>query len=578
MKVLFAALHLAYYRNFESAIRELASRGHHIHLAGDEPEAMGGRELAERLAAEHEGRITWDHVPALDDEPWFDAARRMRVALDWVRVLDTRYPQKLRIRAEERTARIVRWAARVPVVGPPATLAALKAFERITPPSEAMVEYLRRHAPDVVVLTSLTYSRSQQLDVLKAARALRIPVAAAIMSWDHLSSKALVHVVPDMVIAWNEVQKREAVEMHGVPADRVVLTGAQCYDQWFVRKPARSREEFCRAIGLCADRPFVLWVHSALSPTPEPPEPVLVRRWLEALRGSANPALRELGVLVRPHPERLKEWTGVSLDGFTNVAFHGRNPIDPESKDDYFDSLYYSSAVVGLVTSAFLEAAIVGRPVLTFTLPEYRMHQEEMIHFRYLMEVEGGLLHTAPDLTAHFAQLSAALALDGERDDRNKRFLTAFVRPAGLGTPATPAFADAIERLWHGGTGPDPSLESAAWLRPLVLPLASWSRIGFGRWLMNDMRADEWDARDEQTTRAATARRRAMEAHRNEKTRRKQRRQRQDALMRRGKTLKSMLRKTRHRTAVTMYRALYLAGLWRGEIPGGGRHGTGGGD
>ena len=64
MKVLFAALHLAYFRNFESVIRELAARGHQVHLAGDEPEAMGGQALAERLAAEHAG-ITWDRLANL---------------------------------------------------------------------------------------------------------------------------------------------------------------------------------------------------------------------------------------------------------------------------------------------------------------------------------------------------------------------------------------------------------------------------------------------------------------------------------------------------------------------------------
>jgi hypothetical protein len=325
---------------------------------------MGGQALAEHLASECAG-VTWDMLPSLETEPWFDAARRLRVSLDYARVLDARYPDKLRLRTRERTARIVRWGSAVPAVGAAVSRGALAHAERLFPASEAMVEYLRRHAPDVVVLTSLTYSRSQQLDVLKAARRLDIPVAAAIMSWDHLSSKALLHIAPDQVIVWNEVQKREAVEMHALPADRVVLTGAQCYDQWFTHRPARDRETFCRAMGLRADRPFVLWVHSALSPAPEPPEPVLVKRWIEALRAHANPLLREAGVLVRPHPERLKEWAGISLEGYGNVAFHGRNPIDQQTRDDYFDSLYHSGAVVGLVTSAFLEAAIVGRPVLT---------------------------------------------------------------------------------------------------------------------------------------------------------------------------------------------------------------------
>jgi len=462
----------------------------------------------------------------------------------------------------------VRWGARLPG-GRAATLAVLKRFERLMPTSDVLVRYLRDWVPDVLVLTSLTYSRSQQVDLLKAARACRIPVAAAIMSWDHLSSKALLHLPPDRVLVWNEVQKQEAIEMHGIDGTRVEVTGAQCYDQWFAHTPERSRDEFCRAVGLRTDRPFALWVHSALSPTPEPPEPVLVTRWIEALRRSPDPRLRDIGVLVRPHPERLKEWAGIRLDDYENVAFHGRNPIDRDAKRDYFDALYYSGAVVGLVTSAFLEAAIVGRQVLTFTLPEYRMHQEEMLHFRYLQTVAGGLLRSAPDLDTHLVQLAEAMALGGARDERNRQFLAAFVRPDGLDVPATPAFADALERLHRDGTSGDPSLERGAWLRPLVARGGAWSRTGLGRWLMNDMRADAWDEHSEHTERSLQARRRAKDARIREKRRLVERRQRWDALMRRGKIVKSTLRKLRHRTAVTVYRGLHLTRLWRGDFPGG---------
>jgi hypothetical protein len=566
MKVLFAALHHAYFRNFESVVRELAARGHTVHLSGEEAESMGGRPLAERLAAECPG-VTWDLAPSLESEPWYDAVRRMRVALDYVRALDGRYPDKMRVRAEARTARLVRWASRVPGVGPRATRAALMRFERLMPASERMVDYLRAHAPDLVVLASLTYSRSQQMDLLKAARALNVPVAAAVMSWDHLSSKALLHVAPDLVLVWNEVQKREAVEMHGLPADRVAVTGAQCYDQWFSRTPQRTMAAFCRAVGLRSDRPFVLWVHSALSPVPDPPEPVLVARWIEALRRSPDPRLRELGVLVRPHPERLKEWAGTNLQQYENVAFHGRNPIDGEAKDDYFESLYYSRAVIGLVTSAFLEAAIVGRPVLTFTLPEYRMHQEEMIHFRYLTEVAGGLLHVAPDLDSHLAQLAQAVALDGAREERNRRFLTAFVRPAGLEVPATPSFADALERLARHDAWPDPSFERGAWLRPVAVAAARWSRSGPGRWLLNDRREDAWDEHDEETGRLLAARREAKARRRLDKVRSVEQRQRRDAIERVRKKLRSRTRRAYHRTAVTIHRALYLSGL-RSDMPG----------
>ena len=570
MKILLSALHHASFRSFESVVVELAARGHHVHLAADEPETMGGQQLAERLAAAHPS-VSWDFVPSLEREPWFDTARRLRAGLDYARVLAPQYAAspKLRVRAEARAPRLVRWSTAVPAIGPRATRAALTRLERLMPRSALMEDYLRRQAPDVLVLASLTYSRSQQFDQLKAARALGIPVAAAVMSWDHLSSKALLHIAPDMVLVWNDVQRREAIAMHALPPGRIVVTGAQCFDQWFARAPARSREAFCGAVGLRADRPFVLWVNSVFNPPIDPPEPALVLRWLEALRGS-HPALSQLGVLIRPHPERAGDWRGVNIERFENVAVHGGNPIDAGAKDDYFDALFHSAAVVGLATSAFVEAAIVGRPVLSLTLPEYRMHQGEMVHFQYLRTVGGGLLHTAPDIETHLAQLAGALAAGGGRDQRNQRFLAEFVRPGGLDVPATPVFVDAIERLAHEGTRPDASLEQHRWLRPVVGAAAARGQRGVGRWLLLDRRGDDLEDDRAHKRQAASARVEAKLGYRQEKVRRT-REQRRQAFAGGRKRLKSLLRRTRYLAAVAVYRVLTAAGLGQGGVPGAGK-------
>jgi hypothetical protein len=587
VKVLFSALHHAYFRNFESAVRELAARGHQVHLVADEREApqdMGGLALVQRLAAELPG-VTWDLLPSLEEEAWFDTARKLRLGLDYARAREPRYAsaRKLSARARDRAPRLIRWLAGVPGIGARATRATLTRIERLMPRSARLEAYVRSHAPDVVVLASLTYARSQQLDLLKAARAARVPVAAAIMSWDHLSSKALVHLAPDMVLVWNDVQRGEAVDMHGLPADRVVVTGAQCYDQWFGRVPRRSREEFCRAMGLRPDRPFALWVHSALSPTPQPPEPLLVIRWIEALRRSADPRLQDLGVLVRPHPERLKEWVGIDLSHFANVVFRGRNPIDPAAKDDYFDALYYSSAVIGLVTSAFLEAAVVGRPVMTFTLPEYRIHQEEMVHFQYLTNVAGGLLWTAPDVETHLGQLAQLVNAGPSRDERNSRFVTEFVRPAGLEQAATPLFVDALERLQRGGTHGDPTLDRHAWLRPAVAAAATAvTRSRAGQWLLSDTREDAVEEQKERKRRIVAARIATKLERQDAKRARKAARQRHETRTRRIKqvkhafaaaryaTAKGVRRRfalTRYHVAVACHRALAFAGIERDRLP-----------
>ena len=495
MKILFTALHFANYRNFESVVRDLAARGHQVHLLADEKENFGGQALVERLAAEYPG-VTWGWTPSPADERWFPFAQKVRFALDYVRFLDPRYveAEKLRIRNIDRTPRLVRWMTSGvggALLGHRATASLLKGIERLLPRSRGITQLLEQQQPDVVLLTSLTFSRSFAMDQVKAARALGIPTAACIMSWDHLSSKALVHIQPDATMLWNDVQKHEAVDMHGIPETSVVVTGAQCYDQWFDKRPVRWREQFCRDVGLDPSRPFVLYVCSAMSPVPDPVEPVFVKEWIQALRSSGDPALRNVSVLVRPHPERVREWTGVSLDGLDHVVVNGRNPIDADAKADYFDSLYYSSAVVGLCTTVFLEAAIIGRPVLTLQLPAYRMHQDGMLHFRYLLNVEGGLLHTAPDVPSHVAQLAAVIKGDGSRDDRNRRFITAFIRPQGLDTPATPRFVDAVEELARSGKrAPDARLTSPSPLRAVVRALAAASRGGVGAWLLMD-RLDE---------------------------------------------------------------------------------------
>ena len=490
MKLLISAPHFAYFKNFESVLEALGARGDEIHVAADEPETFGGRALVERFAAKYP-RISFGNVPSCADEAWMPFASRVRYALDYVRFLAPRYADvpKLRLRNVERAPRIVRWLTEGiggALFGEHSMSRVLRWLERSMPRSASMRSWLEAQAPDALILTSLTFSRSSAIEQLKAARGLGIPVGAAIMSWDHLSSKALLHIAPDMTLVWNDVQKNEALDMHGIPPESIVVTGAQCYDQWFDRVPSRTREAFCRDVGLDPSRPFLLYVCSAMSPVPVPSEPHFVKDWVAALRTSNDPMLRQVGVVIRPHPERVKEWTDVSLDGFDNVVVRGGTPIDDESKAEYFDALAFSRAVVGLCTSAFLEAAIAGRPVLTLLLPSYRMHQDGMAHFRYLMNVEGGLLHAAPDMPAHVRDLSAVLTAPEGREERNRRFLSAFVRPQGLDVAATPRFIAAVEDLARSPRRVDARFAGATTAQSCVAWLTRATRTGVGHWLMMD--------------------------------------------------------------------------------------------
>jgi hypothetical protein len=332
--------------------------------------------------------------------------------------------------------------------------------------------YIEDLRPDLLLITPLIDLGSSQIDYLRAARGLGIPTALSVWSWDHLSSKALIRVRPDRLFVWNEVQRDEAARFHGIPADQVVVTGAQCFDRWFDREPSRPRAEFCRRAGLPDDRPFVLYVCSALF-RGSPSEAAFAREWVRAIRASADPGLRRLNILVRPHPQRLDEWRGASpLEG---AVLWGSNPVDDESRADYFDSLYHSAAVVGLNTSALVEAAIVDRPVYTLLLPPFRDNQEGTFHFHHLMTVGDGFLHVARSIDDHVRQLAAAA--HGSVPNTNRRFVERFIRPRGRAVPATPVFVEAVERL---ATQPAAPATERRWiwlLRPIVYALVIAGRI-----------------------------------------------------------------------------------------------------
>jgi len=470
VKILFVARHLTYLRNFDAALEELVRAGHELHVVVEQHEEFGGTQIIDRLAAADPGRVRTSVSP-LPAGPGYGLAVRLRFGIDYLRYLEPAYAEtpRLKARARRKTpSGVVRLtetgAARR---GPARRLLgrALSAVEQAIGPAPEVEALLREERPDVLLLTPLIgVVASPQLDYLYAARRLGIPTALCVWSWDHLSSKAIIRTLPDRVIVWNPTQAREARDLHQVPESRLAVTGAQCFDRWFDRSPSRPRAEFCARVGLPDDRPFVLWVCSSLFKG-SPVEAEYVRRWIRALRESGHPELATCGILVRPHPSRLAEWETVDLTGDPNVSVWGSNPIAPESRADYFDSLHYSAAVAGLNTSAFIEGAIARRPVYAPLLPEYFDNQEGTIHFHYLLggavpageaparpaaagpdDNGDGLLHTSRSLEGHAAQLAAALR--GEADlSRSRRFVEAFVRPHGLGEAATPRFVSAITSL-----------------------------------------------------------------------------------------------------------------------------------
>jgi len=468
MKILFSMRHSGALRNYSSTIGELARRGHHVHLVFMMADKLGDGRLVWEITNDHDN-VTFSELGKKTPwRFWLGLARGVRSATDYVRYGTPEFKDAhaLRERAAERVPAIFGGFLTLPVVRSGAGLAfvsrMLNLIERAIPADQSITELIAEQNPDAVLVTPLVDIGSDQVEYIKASRTLGIRSALCVHSWDNLTNKGLIRIVPDRVLVWNEAQRREAITMHGVRPEQAVATGAPVYDQWFARRSSTTREEFCRKVGLPPDKPFLLYLCSSQFIAPD--EAVFIEKWVRAVRSASDPRVRQLGILIRPHPENVQPWQRFDESDLKDTVLWprgGANPVDQASKNDYFDSMYHSAAAVGINTSAQIESGIVGHPVFSVRVPEYSGTQEGTLHFHYLLSENGGLLHMAGTLDEHVRDLTKAIDRTEEDDRRLRSFVESFVRPAGLDRPATPILADAVEDLarmpkpvpWRPGIG-----------------------------------------------------------------------------------------------------------------------------
>ena len=467
-------------RYYESSLRILADRGHLIHIgfpfritggdhylpwtqaylpfidkpSGDREEVDEDTvELLSQLARDHPN-FSWGYLRQRRNDRWGGALRVIQLCRDYLRYFDEPFDtasalqENARARAPASFEALMRSRILRSRLGLALLRRFLRACQRAVPASRSAVDEIVDIMPDVVLVSRLVDFGSPQDDYVRAAHRLGIPVGLPVASWDNLSNKGLVRVAPDFVTVWNEFQKREAIELHGMSADRVWVTGAQTFDVWFDRQPSVDRTEFCQKFGFSPDHKLIAYLGSSKSIAGN--EVATVREWLTQLRGQEDPILRQSSVIVRPHPQNADQWELVDLSDLGAVAIwprDGASPTNDEKRADYFDTLFHSAATVGLNTSAQVEAAILGRPVLIFiggSDSPVRRGTVETLHFRYLSDAEHGVASVAETVADHFNQLRASL----RRPDleRGLQFVASFLRPLGLDRPAAPILADAIER------------------------------------------------------------------------------------------------------------------------------------
>lgn len=374
------------------------------------------------LFAARELRSYASYLARPDQSPFYEQRWRQYVARSLQLPLRSRRVRRLLARPQTRT-----WIERL---------------ESYVWPAANVVRHVAEHRPDVLVISPMNMRFSEEVEYAKAAKQLRIPTVLPVLSWDNLTTKGLIHVQPDVLLAWNEAQRQEAVTIHGVPFDRTVVTGSPFFDKWFDRGlgAGGDRESHLSRIGLEAGAPLVLYLGSSANIARD--ESWLVRALDAAMRNHPDQRVRRAGLLVRPHPANAGIYQDLALPHVRVWPRAGLLPSDHDSIRDFAASLQCADLAVGINTTGMIDAVIRDVPTAALRVREYASTQVQAQHFQHLWQ--SGALEDAPTAESVADILSHLLdGLDRQRSQR-REFVRQFVRPLGPGVSAGGAAAQAI--------------------------------------------------------------------------------------------------------------------------------------
>ncbi|MEK7503321.1 MAG: hypothetical protein AAB556_02675 [Patescibacteria group bacterium] len=444
MKVLFVIRSLQIFHYYESIVTAFSARGHSVSLLFDKKwsnEEFGGGVVEEsydwavapksnfnrRLLLFSREILSWRRYLVVEGQSSFYAERWLKYVSPKFRFLIKIFPfAKIFIKSG--------------FVGK-----FLRNFENSSFPDSGIVADIKKRAPDIVLAGPICYRQSSaDLEYLKAAKALKIPTAAPVMTWDTLTTKGVFHVIPDLLLAWNEAQVLEAQEHHGIKKENIKIIGAPFFDKWFTPTPERgilsqARSAIPRLVS-GVNFPYILYLGSSDNIAPD-------ERWLikEIRETLDNSEFKNTQIIFRPHPANHKIYKDFEIQGVEILPKNGEMPKTKESFQDFYNMLYYSFAVVSINTSGMVDAILAGKPVISLERKEFEKTQTLAQHYRHMRE--SNALYVAKTSEEFLGVFRKLLAGDDPKKLEREKFIKTFIRPQGLDKGAGEMAVLEIENL-----------------------------------------------------------------------------------------------------------------------------------
>ena len=227
------------------------------------------------------------------------------------------------------------------------------------------VSYFEKYKPSVVFFAHLF--DGLEINLLKEAKRRNIKTIGFINSWDKLTARNIIRVLPDKLLVFNNLVKEEAIKHADMAGKNIYVTGIPSYD-WHVNYKPLSREDFFKTKQLDLNKNLVVYAPMGKTFSNSDWE---VIDFLESNIKSGQ--IKNAQLMVRFQPNdfvdelELKKRSWLVYD-YPGIRFSGKRGVDWDMSfgdiKGLTDTLANTDVFICYASSMSIDAAIFDKPVI----------------------------------------------------------------------------------------------------------------------------------------------------------------------------------------------------------------------
>lgn len=289
--------------------------------------------------------------------------------------------------------------------------------------------FFEKYQPDVVFLAHLF--DDIEISLLREAKRSGVRTVGFVNSWDKLTARCAVRLLPDTLAVYNDIVKREAIHFADMPQEHIRVVGIPQYDlyQNFPREP---RETFLKRLGIDVRKRFFLYAPMGQAFSTSDWDVIdCLHRWLE--EGTLP---QDLDMLVRFQPndflndDELKKRPWLHYDR-PGTRFGQSRGVDWDMNAEEIRHLARTLSemllLVCYASSMSIDAAVFGKPVINIDFeikPRERLAKSptqfyQMTHYKNAIATGGiRMVRSSEELLHWIRAYSAEPSIDAEARKR----------------------------------------------------------------------------------------------------------------------------------------------------------------